>query len=50
TDDSTLVERLGASVEIVEGGAHNIKITTPRDFALAEILLKEVGGQRSEAG
>jgi 2-C-methyl-D-erythritol 4-phosphate cytidylyltransferase len=40
TDCSALVERLGASVKIVEGGAHNIKITTPRDFALAEILLK----------
>ncbi|MGB8508271.1 MAG: 2-C-methyl-D-erythritol 4-phosphate cytidylyltransferase [Pyrinomonadaceae bacterium] len=40
TDDSALVERLGALVSIVEGGAHNIKITTPQDFALAEILLK----------
>jgi 2-C-methyl-D-erythritol 4-phosphate cytidylyltransferase len=40
TDDSALVERLGAAVRIVEGGAHNIKITTPRDFALAEMLLK----------
>jgi 2-C-methyl-D-erythritol 4-phosphate cytidylyltransferase len=41
TDDSALVERLGATVAVVEGGAHNIKITTPRDFALAEILLEE---------
>jgi len=40
TDDSALVERLGASVRIVRGGAHNFKITTERDFALAEILLK----------
>ncbi len=38
TDDSALVERLGTLVSIVEGGAHNVKITTPRDFALAEIL------------
>jgi 2-C-methyl-D-erythritol 4-phosphate cytidylyltransferase len=45
TDCSALVERLGAAVRIVEGGAHNIKITTPRDFALAEILLK--GSQES---
>jgi 2-C-methyl-D-erythritol 4-phosphate cytidylyltransferase len=44
TDDSALVERLGAAVRIVQGGAHNIKITTPRDFALAEILLKGDGG------
>src|SRR5438874_1707106 len=41
TDCSALVERLGAAVSIVEGGAHNIKVTTPQDFALAEIFLKE---------
>jgi 2-C-methyl-D-erythritol 4-phosphate cytidylyltransferase len=40
TDCSALVERLGEIVRIVEGGTDNIKITTPRDFALAEILLK----------
>jgi 2-C-methyl-D-erythritol 4-phosphate cytidylyltransferase len=40
TDDSALVERLGAAVRVVEGGAHNFKLTTPRDFALAEIILK----------
>ena len=46
TDDSALVERLGAAVSIVEGGAHNVKITTPHDFALAEILLR--GRQETE--
>jgi 2-C-methyl-D-erythritol 4-phosphate cytidylyltransferase len=40
TDDSALVERLGEPVQIVEGGAHNIKITSPQDFALAEIMMK----------
>jgi 2-C-methyl-D-erythritol 4-phosphate cytidylyltransferase len=40
TDCSALVERLGVRVRVVEGGAHNVKITTPRDFELAEILLK----------
>jgi len=40
TDDSALVERLGAAVSIVEGGEHNIKITTPQDFAVAEILVQ----------
>ncbi|HEV3467778.1 MAG TPA: 2-C-methyl-D-erythritol 4-phosphate cytidylyltransferase [Pyrinomonadaceae bacterium] len=40
TDDSALVERLGASVRIVEGSARNIKITSPQDFALAEILVQ----------
>ncbi|HEX8128761.1 MAG TPA: 2-C-methyl-D-erythritol 4-phosphate cytidylyltransferase [Pyrinomonadaceae bacterium] len=41
TDDSALVELLGAQVVIVEGDARNIKITRPEDFALAEILLEE---------
>ncbi|HEV2707028.1 MAG TPA: 2-C-methyl-D-erythritol 4-phosphate cytidylyltransferase [Pyrinomonadaceae bacterium] len=40
TDDSALVERLGTEVRIVEGGAHNIKLTTAQDFALAEIFIK----------
>ena len=39
TDDSFLVERLGAPVAVVEGMANNIKITTPEDLALAEKLL-----------
>jgi 2-C-methyl-D-erythritol 4-phosphate cytidylyltransferase len=42
TDDSTLVEALGATVSIIEGDARNIKITRPEDIALGEILLKEV--------
>jgi 2-C-methyl-D-erythritol 4-phosphate cytidylyltransferase len=40
TDDSALVERLGFEVRIVEGGPHNIKVTTPRDFALAELIVQ----------
>jgi len=39
TDCSALVERLGETVRVVEGGADNIKITTPRDFAVAEALV-----------
>ena len=38
TDCSALVERLGETVRLVEGGVDNIKITTPRDFAIAEVL------------
>ncbi|HEX8189837.1 MAG TPA: 2-C-methyl-D-erythritol 4-phosphate cytidylyltransferase [Pyrinomonadaceae bacterium] len=41
TDCSALVERLGETVRLVEGGADNIKITTPRDFALAEVLINK---------
>ena len=40
TDDSSLVERLGISVQVVEGDYRNIKITTPEDLILAESILK----------
>ncbi|HVG34681.1 MAG TPA: 2-C-methyl-D-erythritol 4-phosphate cytidylyltransferase [Pyrinomonadaceae bacterium] len=45
TDDSALVERLGAPISIVEGDARNIKITRPADIALAEIILREFEGK-----
>ena len=38
TDEASLVERLGERVEIVEGEASNIKITTPEDLVLAEAI------------
>jgi 2-C-methyl-D-erythritol 4-phosphate cytidylyltransferase len=40
TDDATLVERLGHKVKLYEGSYDNIKVTTPDDLALAEIILK----------
>ena len=40
TDESSLVERLGAPVRIVLGDERNVKITTPADRRLAEFLLK----------
>lgn len=39
TDESSLVERLGERVAVVEGSARNIKITRPEDLILAEALL-----------
>ena len=48
TDDSSLVEALGAPVRVVEGDARNIKITRPEDVALAEILLKQNAEFRSQ--
>ena len=39
TDDSTLVENTGHKVKIFNGAYDNIKITTPDDLALAELLL-----------
>ncbi len=39
TDEAALVERLGEAVEVVEGTAENLKITTQSDLALAEFYL-----------
>lgn len=41
TDDCSAVERMGMSVKIVEGDEKNIKITTPMDLKIAELLLEE---------
>jgi 2-C-methyl-D-erythritol 4-phosphate cytidylyltransferase len=41
TDDAWLIERAGGTVAIVESGARNIKVTTPTDLKLAELLLAE---------
>ncbi|HHW07838.1 MAG TPA: 2-C-methyl-D-erythritol 4-phosphate cytidylyltransferase [Clostridia bacterium] len=38
TDDAGLVERLGRPVQVVQGEYTNIKITTPEDLALAELI------------
>jgi 2-C-methyl-D-erythritol 4-phosphate cytidylyltransferase len=40
TDDSSLVERLGEPVMVVEGSSKNIKITTSEDLLVAEAYLK----------
>lgn len=45
TDESFLVEQIGVEVSVVEGSVKNIKITHPEDFAIAEILLKELKNQ-----
>ena len=42
TDDSTLVERLGTKVTMVEGSPGNIKITTPEDMVIGEALLQMI--------
>jgi 2-C-methyl-D-erythritol 4-phosphate cytidylyltransferase len=41
TDDAWLIERAGGTVQVVESGARNIKVTTPTDLQLAELLLAE---------
>jgi 2-C-methyl-D-erythritol 4-phosphate cytidylyltransferase len=40
TDESSLVEHLGATIVTVEGSSRNIKITRLEDIALGEALLK----------
>ena len=42
TDDCSAVELLGMSVRMVEGDERNIKVTTPLDLKIAEILLEEM--------
>lgn len=39
TDDASLVERLGHSVKLYMGSYDNIKVTTPADLIMAELLL-----------
>ena len=41
TDDCSAVELLGYKVKIVEGDERNIKVTTPMDLKIAEMLLEE---------
>lgn len=38
TDDASVVEALGHTITIVEGNRENIKLTTPQDIKLAEML------------
>jgi 2-C-methyl-D-erythritol 4-phosphate cytidylyltransferase len=40
TDDCQLVEALGSKVYMTEGEYTNIKITTPEDIAIAQLLLR----------
>ena len=41
TDDAGLVEQAGGRVHVVESSAGNLKVTTPTDLRLAELLLSE---------
>lgn len=42
TDDCSAVEQLGMSIRIVQGDERNIKITTPMDLKVAQLLLEEM--------
>lgn len=41
TDDASVVEALGHSIALVEGNRENVKLTTPQDMRLAEMLMAE---------
>ena len=43
TDDASLVEYYGYKIKVVPGSYENIKITTPVDLDLAELILKRRG-------
>ena len=39
TDDASVVEQLGHNIYLVDGNKENIKITTPEDLKMAEVLI-----------
>lgn len=39
TDDASIVESLGGTIGLVAAGAPNLKVTTPGDLTIAELLL-----------
>ena len=41
TDDASVVESEGHPIHVVEGDFSNIKITTPADLAIAEVVIKD---------
>lgn len=46
TDDSALMERTGCRIRLVIGSYNNIKVTTPDDIPVAEMLLRKRAGLR----
>jgi 2-C-methyl-D-erythritol 4-phosphate cytidylyltransferase len=40
TDDAMAVEAMGENIRLVDGNPENIKITSPKDLLIAEVLLK----------
>ena len=40
TDDASVVESFGYEITLVEGNRENIKITTPYDLKIAEVLIR----------
>ena len=45
TDDSSLIERLGGRVLVVEGPRDNLKLTVPEDYELLEAAVRKLYGK-----
>ena len=50
SDDAGLVEALGEQVWVVPGHDRALKITTPRDLALAHLLVDDAAPRRAPSG
>jgi 2-C-methyl-D-erythritol 4-phosphate cytidylyltransferase len=50
TDDAALVETLGGVVRVVEAPRENLKVTTPLDLRVAELLLSDRAGGDAPPG
>lgn len=48
TDDSSLIERLGGRVLVVEGTRDNIKLTVPEDYEMLEAAVQKLYGKNPE--
>lgn len=42
TDDASVVEAMGVDIHLVKGDVSNIKITTPFDLEVSEIIIKNI--------
>ena len=41
TDDASVLESIGKKINLIEGNKENIKITSPQDLMLAELILSQ---------
>ena len=48
TDDCSAIELMGVKVKAVEGDPNNIKLTTPNDVMLAEVILRDRGDEYAD--
>jgi len=47
TDDAFLIEKLGIPVKIIQGEEDNIKVTTPQDLEIAQLLISKGSNVKS---